>query len=370
MMSDRLLVGTRKGLADVRRGADGDWAVHGFEFAGGPVVAVVRDPRDSATYATFDHGHFGVKLHRRDSDDAPWTEITTPSYPPKPEALDEREPMGQTVIPWNTEYAWVIEPGHADEPGVMWCGTIPGGLFRSDDRGETWSINEALWYHEKRPGWFGGGFNLPGIHSISIDPRNAATMVLGVSCGGGWRTDDGGASWRVATGMRANYLPPSEEDDPYTQDPHRVVRCDAAPDVLWVQHHCGIFRSTDGGFTYSEITDVAPSNFGFAVAVHPTDPDTAWFVPAISDMVRVPVDGKLVVTRTRDGGRSFEQVGAGLPADHAYDLIYRHGLAVDATGERLAMGSTTGSLWVSEDGADTMTLVSANLPPISCVTFV
>ena len=144
-MTDRLLVGTRKGLADVRRGADGVWAVHGLDFAGDPVVAVCRDGRDGATYVSLGHGHFGVKLHRRENDDAPWTEITTPMYPPKPEGLDEREPMGQKPIPCNTELAWVIEPGHPDEPGVMWCGTIPGGLFRSDDRGESWRINEPLW---------------------------------------------------------------------------------------------------------------------------------------------------------------------------------------------------------------------------------
>ena len=57
---------------------------------------------------------------------------------------------------------------------------------------------------------------------------------------------------------------------------------------------------------FTEITGVEPSTFGFAVAVHPRDPDTAWFVPEIKDEKRIPRDGKLVVTRTRDGGKSFE----------------------------------------------------------------
>lgn len=369
-MSDRLLVGTRKGLADVGRGANGSWAVHSLDFQGDPVTAVVRDSRDGATYASFDHGHFGVKLHRRESDDAPWIEIATPTYPPKPEGLDEREPMGQKPVPWNTELAWIIEPGHPDDPGVIWCGTIPGGLFRSDDRGESWAINESLWNHETRPKWFGGGFDFGGIHSISIDPRSSKTFVVGVSIGGSWRTDDGGSTWTPGMGMRAGFMPESEVMKPENQDPHRIVRCAAEPEVMWVQHHCGMYRSVDGGLTFTEIRDVAPSTFGFAVAAHPTDPNTAWFVPAISDERRIPVDGRLVVTRTRDGGASFEQVGAGLPSEHAYDLVYRHGLGVDSTGDRLAMGSTTGSLWISEDGGDTMTQVSANLPPIACVTFV
>jgi len=104
------------------------------------------------------------------------------------------------------------------------------------------------------------------------------------------------------------------------------------------------------------------------VAVHPRDPDTAWFVPAVKDELRVPVDGKLVVTRTRDGGKSFETLGEGLPSP-SWDVIYRHALDVDGSGERLAMGSTTGNLWVSESGGERWTQVSTHLPPIAQVAF-
>ena len=110
----------------------------------------------------------------------------------------------------------------------------------------------------------------------------------------------------------------------------------SAPDRLWVQHHNGIFRSDDGSASWREIADVPPSSFGFAVAVHPREPDTAWFVPAIKDERRIPVDGRLVVTRTRDGGETFDVLREGLPQEHAYDLVYRHALAVDQTGDRLA----------------------------------
>src|SRR5690606_17761502 len=56
-----------------------------------------------------------------------------PEYPPKPEGVAEINPMSQREVAWATQLGWVIEPGHTDEPGVLWCGTIPGGLFRSDD---------------------------------------------------------------------------------------------------------------------------------------------------------------------------------------------------------------------------------------------
>ena len=138
---------------------------------------------------------------------------------------------------------------------------------------------------------------------------------------------------------------------------------------MWVQHHNGVFRSTDGARSWQEVTAIKPSKFGFAVAVHPRNPDTAWFVPGVKDECRVPVDGRLVVARTRDGARSFDVLTEGLPQNHAYDLVYRHALEVDDSGTLLAMGSTTGHLWVSENAGDAWTLVAGHLPPISCVRF-
>ncbi len=113
----------------------------------------------------------------------------------------------------------------------------------------------------------------------------------------------------------------------------------------------------------------APSVFGFAVAVHPKNPDIAWRVPAIKDEQRVPVGAGVVVSRTRDGGKSWEVLREGLPQEHAYDLTLRHALDVDATGDRLAFGSTTGSLWATENGGDSWMHVSAHLPPIYAVRF-
>jgi hypothetical protein len=103
--------------------------------------------------------------------------------------------------------------------------------------------------------------------------------------------------------------------------------------------------------------------------VHPSNPDTAWFVPAIKDEFRIPVDGKVVVNRTEDGGSTFTTLRRGLPQQHAYDLVFRHALDIDESGERLAFGSTTGSLWVSEDGGDTWTTLTTHLPPIHAVRF-
>jgi hypothetical protein len=366
-VTTQLLVSTRKGLFVYEREGARDWRVVHRHFLGSRVSNSLVDARDGAIYAALDHGHFGCKLHRSDDRGASFPEITAPAYPPKPDDYEDVDANGK-VIPWRVELLWTLAAGGADEPDALWCGTIPGGLFRSGDRGESWQLVESLWSHPDRKHWFGGGYDLPGIHSICVDPRDSRRVFLGVSCGGVWQTRDRGETWTLcAKGMRATFMPPELQDDQRSQDPHRIVQCRAAPEHLWSQHHCGIYRSTDGSGSWTELTDVAPSSFGFAVAVHPSDPATAWFVPATSDGSRIPADGQVVVNRTRDGGASFETLRDGLPQQDAYDLFYRHALAVDSSGEILAMGSTTGGLWVSEDQGDSWFALAQHLPPIAAV---
>lgn len=366
-MSDKLLISTRKGLFTVARSPVGQWEIEGVDFLGDNVSLTLTDPRDGRTYAALDHGHFGVKLHRSTANG--WEEISTPAYPPKPEGYEDNDMWGRPIN-WSTARIWALAAGGADEPGVIWCGTLPGGLFRSTDHGQSWQILRALWDHPKRKQWMGGGADLPGIHSICVDPRDSRRVWIAVSTGGIWFTENTGESWTLrGKGMRAEYAPPEQTHDPIAQDVHCLVQCRAAPERMWVQHHNGIFASSDESQTFIEITGVEPSTFGFAVAVHPRDPDTAWFVPEIKDEKRIPREGKLVVTRTRDGGKSSEVLSKGLPQSHAYDVVYRHALALDETGERLAFGSTTGGLWVSEDQGDSWAYVTHTLPPVYAVRF-
>ena len=360
-MSDRLLVGTRKGLFNIAR-RNGRWSVPEPSFLGDPVTAVLADPRDGTLYAAHNLGHFGVKMRRSKDAGKTWEEHTPPTYPPQPENAPGPA--------WKLVQVWVMETGGADEPGVLWAGTIPGGLFRSRDGGENWSLVRSLWEHPSRTEWMGGGYDAAGIHSICVDPRDRRKVSVAVSTGGVWQSRDAGETWDLrASGMRAEYMPPDRQADPLVQDVHRMVACARRPDVLWAQHHNGVFRSTDGAASWHEIRECALSAFGFAVAVDPNDGDTAWFVPAIKDEKRVPVNAQLAVTRTRDGGRTFEVLREGLPDEPAYDLVYRHALDVDASGERLAIGSTTGGLWISEDRGERWQCISAHLPPIATVRF-
>jgi photosystem II stability/assembly factor-like uncharacterized protein len=362
---ERIHVATRKGLFTLERSGKSQWAVSRSSFVGDPVTIVLDDARDGTLYAALNLGHFGIKLRRSTDGGENWEEVAHPSFP-----QTEGDGLDVTKKAPSVHQIWALEAGGADEEGKLWAGTIPGALFVSHDRGDNWRLVNSLWDRPEREKWFGGGYDDPGIHSVCVDPRDSKNVVVGVSCGGVWVTKNGGESWDCRTqGMFAAYMPPERREDPEIQDPHLVVQCPDAPDALWVQHHNGVFRSTDRATNWQEITEIKPSKFGFAVAVHPTDPDTAWFVPAVKDECRVPVDGKVVVARTRDGGQSFDVLTNGLPQQHAYDLVFRHALDIDDSGDRLVMGSTTGSLWITEDGGDSWAMISTHLPPIYQVRF-
>jgi hypothetical protein len=368
-MAGPLLVSTRKGLFVVSKSpTSGAWEIESVHFLGDNITLAMADPRDGSWYAAQNLGHFGVKLKHSADRGRTWTERAVPAYP---DGATVVMGDGKPPTPATMKLLWALEPGAAGQPGRLWAGTVPGGLFRSDDSGQSWQLVESLWNDPRRSNWFGGGYDQPGIHSICVDPRDPRALLLAVSCGGVWSTTDDGATWSlVGEGLIADFMPPDRQGDPSIQDVHRMVRCAASPDTLWVQHHNGIFRSTDNAKTFAMLPGVHPSHFGFAVAVHPSDARTAWFVPAIKDERRVAVDGQLCVTQTRDGGTTFVAHRTGLPQQHAYDIVLRHALDVDASGSTVAFGSTTGNLWISDTGGASWQEISHHLPPIHAVRWV
>jgi hypothetical protein len=165
-MSKRAYLSTRKGLFELDH--DGvAWRIGASHFLGEPVsFTLAEEPRrDGALYAALNLGHFGVKLHRLDAGGS-WTEIAAPAYPLKP--ADSADP-----VEWKNKLIWAIAAGGADQPGVLWAGTLPGGLFRSNDRGDSWQLVQALWNVPQRAEWFGGGYDVPAS-TVCVDPATTA----------------------------------------------------------------------------------------------------------------------------------------------------------------------------------------------------
>jgi photosystem II stability/assembly factor-like uncharacterized protein len=353
--SDQVWLGTRKGAMHMTK-SNGSWRISEPALPGQPVPYVVRDHRDGKVWASLDHGHWGVKLSRSDDDGKTFTEIEPPKYP---------ESTGKSA-----KYYWVLTPGHDDEPETFYVGTEPGALFTTRDGGGSWEMNQPLWDLCVAHKWTGGGRDGAGIHSILVDPRDAKHIYVAISCAGVLESKDGGDSWAYVTkGMTKVFAPPEEEEVDYGHDPHFVAMTPSNPDVLWQANHCGVFRTTNGAASWDELSQKPHVYFGFPVAAHPTQPDTAWIVPMHSDNNRTTFDGALFVMRTDDGGQTWREQRTGLPQVNAWDFPYRHSLDIGADGETLVFGTTSGNVYMSEDGGDSWATVSNNLPVIYSARF-
>ncbi|MCB9730847.1 MAG: hypothetical protein H6746_20415 [Deltaproteobacteria bacterium] len=383
-MSDRILVGTRKGTFAVDKNGRG-WKPALIGHAGAGSNFVARDPHSGTLWALLGHGHWGAKLSRSRDDGCTWEDAPQVAYPEGARYIGteipvEEGPPPSAIRPATLLKLWYLAFG---EPGRMYIGTIPGGLFVSSDGGESFELNRPLWNHESRGGdlfngdgtgktdWFGtpasDGEFAAGIHSISVDPRDPKRVLVAVSTAGVLETTDGGQTWRGRNkGMTNDYLPdPAAE---WGHDPHFIEHCAGDPDHVWQQNHSGVFYSADGAKTWKKVSQPDKGvNFGFPVAVDERDGRTAWLVPGRADSERMAIGGGLFVARTQDGGETWEQLRAGLPQENAYDVVYRHALAV--SGDRLAFGSTTGNLYVSEDRGESWQTVGNNLPPVYSVRF-
>jgi len=352
-----ILVGTIKGAFLLRSDRSRrKWDVGGPHFAGRSVYAMAYDGRDGRhrIWAAPKSLHWGAELCASDDFGRHWS---------RPEVPRISFPEGSGASLANV---WQIEPGLDDEPDRLFCGVEPSALFESRDGGASWSLNEGLWNHPHRPRWMPGGGGLC-LHTILTDPARRERLTIATSTGGVYRTDDGGKTWQARNrGIQADFL--KEKDPEFGQCVHKVVRHPSKPDRLFLQHHFGLYRSDDAGDTWREAASGVPSDFGFAMAIHPRNTETVYIVPLQSDEFRCPPEGKLRVYRTRDGARSWKPLARGLPQEDCYDTVLRDALTVDREDPvGVYFGTRDGRLYGSRDEGESWSQLAENLPAVTCV---
>ncbi len=364
MNKNRIILGTRKGLIILHKNGSDKWQIKHTAFPGVPISYAMVDHRNDVLWACADHGHWGQKLYRSEDGGATLNEVEAPKYPEGATIYDVWADGKQK--PAAVTYLWTIVPGGDDHPNRLYIGTEPGGLFVTNDGGETFQLMEGLWNHPSRKdNWFGGGRDQAGCCSIVVDPRDSNHLYVSISVGGVYESLDGGKSWNGRNqGLIAEYLPNPHSE--YGHDGHCLVAAPTNPDILWQQNHCGVFRSTDRGQTWDNISD-GQIKFGFPIVLDAQDLNTAWVIPAVSDDIRTTFDGALYVARTEDGGKSWTKLRTGLPQENSFDIAFRHALDID--GNTLIFGTTTGNLFISHNRGNTWSTIGNYFPPIYSVQF-
>ena len=253
----------------------------------------------------------------------------------------------------------------ADEPDVIQVGVEPAALFRSEDVGATFTLNRGLWDHPQRPRWEPGGGGLC-MHTIVPTPGNPQETLVAVSAAGAYRTEDGGQSWAPSNeGIRVDFGP--EKFPEFGQCVHKISRDAADPTRLFLQNHGGLYRSDDSGRSWNDIGEGVPSDFGFAMVTHPREANTAYCVPIDSAEWRCTPEGRMRVYRTTDG-KSWEPLTEGLPQEDAHLTILRDGFCADSLDPAgLWFGTRTGQVYGSNDEGESWRLVADLLPPVVCV---
>jgi BNR/Asp-box repeat len=366
MVQTLLLAATRKGAWIFRSDAAfQNWQSDGPYFLGHNIHHLVLDPRDGCTLlAAAKTGHLGPTIFRSTDFGKTWREAAKP--PAFAKAAEGQ--TGRTV-----DHNFWLTPGHASTPGKWYAGTSPHGLFCSDDGGINWQgvagLNDNAQYIEWMGGPQDGTPDGPKLHSVIVDPRDAAHLYIGMSSGGVHESRDAGISWSpLIDGMEVvmNF----DVTQPWFHDPHCVQLCPSQPDRLYQQNHCGIYRLDRPGNTWLRIGKNMPADvgdIGFPMTVHPRNPDICWVFPMDGTDVwpRTSPGGKPAIYITRDGGANWQRQAKGLPDSHAWWTVKRQSMAVDSHAPAgVYFGTTSGEIWGSAAEGESWSLLARNLPEI------
>ena len=351
-----LLIGTMKGAFLLRSNARrAHWDVIGPVFHGQAVYAMAYDAREGLHRVWASTSSFwGTLLRCSDDYGKTWTN-------PQQANVKFPEDCGTSL-----KNIWQVRLGRESEPRILYCGVEPAALFVSQDGGETWGLVRGLFDHPHRPRWQPGNGGLC-LHTILLGPDDPQRIYIAISAGGVYRTDDGGATWHAKNhGIRVTYQPDKYPE--FGQCIHKMVLHPDRPERIFLQHHWGLYRSDDRGENWKSISNGVPSDFGFAMLMHPRDPDCVYVIPIESDEFRCTPDGRLRVYRTRNAGASWEPLARGLPQRDAYKTVLRDGMDTDRLDPAgVYFGTRSGELFGSVDEGKGWNMILNGLPPIVCV---
>ncbi len=193
--------------------------------------------------------------------------------------------------------------------GVVYAGTEPSAIFRSEDRGNTWRELTALRQLPSSPTWsFPPRPWTSHIRWITCDPLVPGRIFAAAEAGALVRSLDGGETWEDR-----------KPDGPF--DTHTLLMHRLAPNRLYsaagdgfMRPGAGFVQSDDGGDTWFRPGEGLDYHYLWSVAADPTDPSALVISAAPGPQeAHNPMSAESAIYR-RSGDGQWQQAREGLPA--------------------------------------------------------
>jgi hypothetical protein len=354
----KLLVGTNKGVFVYSTNEERkDWKLSGPYLNGWEVYSVLGDNRNGhALFAGTSHAAYGPSIRVSYDFGETWTEI-------------EEGPAYSEESGFSLNRIWQLVQGAPSQPDTLYAGVEEAGLFVSHDRGLTWKELSGLTSHPTRPGWFPGAGGMC-LHTIIIDPNRPQRIWVAMSSVGVFRSEDGGETWQTRNVGLAR-VPTGQ---PYEEIGYCIHKMAADPDnsdILYMQEHCGVFKSEDGGDSWTPDEEgltlkEGDEPFGFPFCVSPTG--DLFLIPLESSEQRSMKDGKLLVYRRHRDESRWLPAGNVLPEEKRHVSVLRDAMSVDSLDPYgLYFGTTSGEIFCSIDRGESWQRLPGQLSRILSV---
>ena len=328
-LSKEVLVGTKEGVAIIAREGSG-WKLAHRALTDKHISAIMIEPESGLTFAGAFHG----SIHASADGGRTWE--------PRTNGLSQAN-------------VYSLASAHIDGRTRLFAGTEPAHLFISDDLGLHWSEVPSLRSVPSVPKWsFPAPPHIGHVKHINFEPQNPTTIYASVEVGGLLKSTDAGEHW--------------QEFPSLYEDVHRTMIHPSKPKFLYAVTGRGLYVSPEGGATWEQWTkredDIGGYPDGFVF--RPSDPQTI-FMTAAHDAPgtwRTTHFAGARISRSTDGGRSWEILRNGLP-DRMQASIEAFCLEEAGNSCAIFAATTAGEILSSEDGGESWKQIISGLAPIS-----
>jgi photosystem II stability/assembly factor-like uncharacterized protein len=258
--------------------------------------------------------------------------------------LDRGERWERLDFPKNHE-VWSIA-FQANDPRVVYAGTSPVGVFKSENGGDTWRRLAKAGLPERVKMGFACR-----VMRLASDPARPQEVYATLEVGGVMRTLDGGERWDdctddLVTLAARPHLKSKIQSDTEIEgmlDGHALAVSAAQPGTVFLAVRMGLFQSDDQGKSWGdmEIGRFSPLTYGRDVRVSPQDPRTLY--ACLSPAARSE-DGSLY--RSQDLGKTWKRFDHGVKAERTMMAVALHPRDAD----QVYCVSRCGQVFGTEDG--------------------